>query len=202
MAFNGFSLFISHDTGSIYALNKDDGETIWRQGALKSRRIRTGTLIKDYIVFGDYDGYIHFLSIANGSILARIKLDDSQILNNIIQVDDSLIILMSAAGEIISIKVGELIETELPIEIPINDNSNNEKKHRIFNKEYTEELEVLDKNKNKPSKNKKHQVFDDSEEGLVDEEVLDEEEKKSSKNKKHRVFDKNKKKEGILDWLF
>ena len=202
MAFNGFSLFISHDTGSIYALNKDDGETIWRQGALKSRRIRTGTLIKDYIVFGDYDGYIHFLSIANGSILARIKLDDSQILNNIIQVDDSLIILMSAAGEIISIKVGELIETELPIEIPINDNSNNEKKHRIFNKEYTKELEVLDKNKNKPSKNKKHQVFDDSEEGLVDEEVLDEEEKKSSKNKKHRVFDKNKKKEGILDWLF
>ena len=62
MAFDGLSLFVTHDTGSIYSLNKDDGEIKWRQPSLKFRKIRTGTLINDYIVFGDYEGYLHFLS--------------------------------------------------------------------------------------------------------------------------------------------
>ena len=109
MAFNDFSLFITHDTGSVYALNKDDGEIEWRQPALKFRKIRTGTLIKDYIVFGDYEGYLHLLSITDGAILARIKLNDSQLLNNIIEIDDSLLFLMTAAGDIICLKVGEEI---------------------------------------------------------------------------------------------
>ena len=54
---------------------------------------------------------------------------------------------------------------------------------------------------------KKHRLFDNDkeeliEEGLDEEENLDKEEKKSSRNKKHRVFDKNKKEKGFLDWLF
>ncbi len=63
MAFNGSSLFVTHDTGSIYSIDKIDGEIEWRQAALKHRRIRVGTLINDYIAFGDYDGYV--FSIAN-----------------------------------------------------------------------------------------------------------------------------------------
>ena len=186
MAFNGSRLFVSHDTGSIYSLNKEDGEVEWRQGALQFRRIRTGTLSQDYIVFGDYDGYIHFLSTINGSILARIKLDDSQILNNIMEIDNSLVILMTAAGEIICLKVGEqIINDELEVEnietstLANDSKTNNSKKHRIFDAD------------------KKDFLKEDLEEA-----ELDEEEKKPSKNKKHRIFNKNKKEKGILDWLF
>ena len=186
MAFNGSSLFVSHDTGSIYSLNKEDGEVEWRQGALQFRRIRTGTLIQDYIVFGDYDGYIHFLSTINGSVLARIKLDDSQILNNIMEIDNSLVILMTAAGEIICLKVGEqIINDELEVEnietstLANDSKTNNSKKHRIFDAD------------------KKDFLKEDLEEA-----ELDEEEKKPSKDKKHRIFNKNKKEKGILDWLF
>ena len=195
MVFDGFNLFITHDTGSIYSVNKDDGEIEWRQPNLKYRRIKTGTIINDYIVYGDYDGFVHFLSIDDGSILGRIKLDDTQILNNIIKIDDLKLALMTEDGEIISLKVGELIEIEEPIE----NNPEDQKKHRIFNKEYTEEIEVSDK---PVQKTKKHRVFDGNEKDLVEEEVPDDEDKRSSKNKKHRVFDKNKKDKGIFDWLF
>ena len=195
MVFDGFNLFITHDTGSIYSVNKDDGEIEWRQPNLKYRRIKTGTIINDYIVYGDYDGFVHFLSIDDGSILGRIKLDDTQILNNIIKIDDLKLALMTEGGEIISLKVGELIEIEEPIE----NNPEDQKKHRIFNKEYTEEIEVSDK---PVQKTKKHRVFDGNEKDLVEEEVPDDEDKRSSKNKKHRVFDKNKKDKGIFDWLF
>jgi len=174
MAFNDFSLFVTHDTGSVYALNKDDGEIEWRQPALKFRKIRTGTLIKDYIVFGDYEGYLHLLSITDGAILARIKLNDSQLLNNIIEIDDSLLFLMTAAGDIICLKVGEEI---------ISTN-------------------IVDTDEVKTNDFKKHRVFENDKEDLLEEEELDEEEDKPSRNKKHRVFEKNKKEKGFLDWLF
>jgi outer membrane protein assembly factor BamB len=186
MAFNGSSLFISHDSGSIYSLNKNDGEVEWRQGALQFRRIRTGTLIQDYIVFGDYDGYIHLLSSANGSVLARIKLDDSQILNNIMQIDDSLVILMTAAGEIICVKVGEqIINDELEVE-------------NIQTSTLTDDSKINEE----VNASKKHRIFDVDNKDFLEEEELEAEENKPSKNKKHRVFDKNKKEKGILDWLF
>ena len=155
---------------------------------MKFRKIRTGTLIKDYIVFGDYEGYLHFLSITNGAILARVKLNDSQLLNNIMEIDDSLLFLMSAAGDIICLKVGEqIINDELEPEnietsnLTDDSKTNNLIKHRIFD---TDKKDFLEEN--------------------LEEAELDEEEKKPSKNKKHRIFDKNKnkKEKGILDWLF
>ena len=185
MAFDGFSLFVTHDTGSIYAVNKDDGEIIWRQPSLQFRKIRTGTLIKDYVVFGDYEGYLHFLSIANGNILTRIKLNDSQLLNNIIKIDDSLLFIMSATGDIICLKVGEQV---------IND------KLKVKNIE-TSNLTDDSKPNEEVNNSKKHRIFDGDEEDFLEEEVLDKVEKKPTKNKKHRVF-KNKKEKGILDWLF
>ena len=174
MAFNGFNLFVTHDTGSVYSLNRDNGEIEWRQPALKYRKIRVGTLIKDYIVFGDYDGYLHFLSATNGAILARIKLNDSQLLNNIIEVDDSLLFLMSASGDIVCLKVGE----------------------------ETISTNIVDTDVVKTNNLKKHRVFENDKEDLLKEEELDEEDDKPSRNKKHRVFEKNKKEKGFLDWLF
>jgi len=192
MAFDGSSLFVTHDTGSIYSLDKSDGEIKWRQPDLKHRRIRVGTLINEYIVFGDYEGYVHFLDINDGSIIGRIKLEESQILNNIIKIDDSVIVVMTAEGELICLEVGEETIINQPgIEVSedsiINNDPKNKEievdnpsKHRIFNKEES----------NKEESNK--------------EESLDEEgaEEEPNNLKKHRIFDKKNKEKGILDWLF
>jgi len=172
MAFDGSNLFVTHDTGSIYSVNKQDGDIEWRQADLQYRRIGVGTIIKDYIAFGDYEGYVHFLSIENGSIEGRIKLEDSQILNNIIKIDESVIAMMTADGDLICLEVGEktiINKPSIADEEQVKKKPNNLKRNRIFNEE-----ESLD----------------------------EEEAKKPSRNKKHRLFDKNKKEKGILDWLF
>ena len=187
MAFNGSSLFVTHDTGSIYSIDKSDGEIEWRQAALKHRRIRVGTLINDYIAFGDYDGYVHFLSVDDGSIIGRIKLEDSQILNNIIKIDDAVIVMMTADGDLICLEVGERTFINQPgiednEDSVLNNNPKNKQikvdslsKHRIFNKEESNQEEDLD-------------------EAEVEE--------KQNNLKKHRVFDKKNEEKGILDWLF
>jgi len=187
MAFNGSSLFVTHDTGSIYSIDKSDGEIEWRQAALKHRRIRVGTLINDYIAFGDYDGYVHFLNVDDGSIIGRIKLEDSQILNNIIKIDDAVIVMMTADGDLICLEVGERTFINQPgiednEDSVLNNNPKNKQikvdslsKHRIFNKEESNQEEDLD-------------------EAEVEE--------KQNNLKKHRVFDKKNEEKGILDWLF
>jgi len=182
IAFDGSSLFVTHDTGSIYSVSKDDGEVEWRQAGLKFRRIGVGTLIKDYVAFGDYDGYVHFLSIDDGSIIGRIKLEDSQILNNIIKIDDAVIVMMTGGGDLICLEVGEKTIINQP---GIED---------------SEDLILNNDSKNKEIKVdsiSKHRIFDK-------EESLDEEdgEEKQNNLKKHRVFDKENKEKGILDWLF
>jgi len=172
MAFDGSNLFVTHDTGSIYSVNKDVGEIEWRQAGLQYRRIGVGTIIKDYVAFGDYDGYVHFLSIEDGSIVGRIKLEDSQILNNIIKIDQSVIVMMTGDGDLICLEVGE---------------------KTIINKPSIKDEDEVEKKQN----NLKRQRVFDEEESLDEEEV-----ERPSRNKKHRIFDKNKKEEGFLDWLF
>ena len=167
MAFDGSSLFVTHDTGSIYALSKGDGEIEWRQTGLKHRRVRVGTLIKDYIAFGDYDGYVHFLSIDDGSIIGRIKLEDSQILNNIIKIDDSTIVMMTSDGDLIRLEVGEKTIINKPEVGAAEKKPNNSKKHRIFDKEESFDEEEAEK---KPNNSKKHRIFDknNKEKGVLD----------------------------------
>ncbi len=193
MTFDGFNLFVTHDTGSIYSVNKGDGEVKWHQAALKYRRVGAGALIKDYIIFGDYEGYVHLLNINDGVILGRLKLEDSQILNNIIKLNDESFALMTAAGDLISIKIGEKVINEKLQSI--NDDSsiseddsekeivktNNERKHRIFK----------DKDKDKDKDNFKKEKESDNEV------------KKQNNLKKHRVFDDDEdEEEGVLDKLF
>ena len=190
MAFDGSSLFVTHDTGSIYSVRKDDGEVEWRQAGLKFRRIGVGTLINDYIAFGDYDGYVHFLSIDDGSIIGRIKLEDSKILNNIIKIDDAVIVMMTADGDLICLEVGE--------KTFINQPSIEDGEDLILN--------IDPKNKEiKADSSRKHRIFDNEEsEESEEKEDLDGEEVEEKQNnlKKHRVFDKKNKEKGILDWLF
>ena len=192
MTFDGFNLFVSHDTGSIYSVNKDDGEVKWRQAGLKHRRIRTGTMIGDYIIYGDYFGYVHLLDVNNGDIIGRIKLEDSQILNNITKIDDSLVALMTAEGDLICLKIGDKKVNEVPESIDDEEQKTNLKKHRVFDDDkQDEEKGILDKLFGKEDND--DQIDNDQ----------DDEEKKTNL-KKHRVFDDDKKDEekGILDKLF
>ena len=167
MAFDGSNLFVTHDTGSIYSVNKDVGEIEWRQAGLQYRRIGVGTIIKDYVAFGDYDGYVHFLSIEDGSIVGRIKLEDSQILNNIIKIDQSVIVMMTGDGDLICLEVGEktiINKPSIKDEDEVEKKQNNLKRHRLFDEEESLDEEGVER----PSRNKKHRIFDKKEEGFLD----------------------------------
>jgi len=57
-------------------LNRYNGSTLWRQDKLLRRRLTAPEAYNNYIVVGDYDGYLHWLNREDGKIVARNKVND------------------------------------------------------------------------------------------------------------------------------
>jgi len=104
----GNDIILVHESSSIYSLQNDTGKTKWRNGDLQYRNIGLGAIAADLIAVGDFAGYLHFIDTSDGKITNRIKLSDSQILDNTISVSDSKLIVMDANGNIYCLELGLL----------------------------------------------------------------------------------------------
>jgi outer membrane protein assembly factor BamB len=68
------ALYSSDDSGAIWAMDRLNGATLWKQDKLAYRQLTRPTIVGDYIVVGDFEGYIHLLSRYDGHMVARYQL--------------------------------------------------------------------------------------------------------------------------------
>ncbi|OGS91326.1 MAG: outer membrane protein assembly factor BamB [Gallionellales bacterium GWA2_59_43] len=68
-------LYLSDASGAVMALDKSSGSTLWKNEQLFMRDTAAPQALGDYIVTGDYEGYLHGLSREDGRFTARIRLD-------------------------------------------------------------------------------------------------------------------------------
>lgn len=81
-AYRGFSaagrnLFAVDAHGVVWALDRQSGATVWKQDKLADRAVTAPVVAGGYVVVGDYQGYLHWLSIDNGAFAARHQVDDA-----------------------------------------------------------------------------------------------------------------------------
>jgi outer membrane protein assembly factor BamB len=65
------NVYVTNDTDSVIALDKDAGQQVWRQDALRLRDVTAPTRAATAIVVGDFEGYVHWLDPTDGHFLAR-----------------------------------------------------------------------------------------------------------------------------------
>ena len=65
--------------GQIWALNRYNGSTLWRQDKLLRRQLTAPEAQDNYIVVGDYDGYLHWINRDDGKLIARRQINTSNI---------------------------------------------------------------------------------------------------------------------------
>jgi len=68
--------YSSDDRSHVWAIDRLSGATLWKQEKLQARNITRPVLVGDYIVVGDYDGYLHVMSRTDGHFVARIAVSD------------------------------------------------------------------------------------------------------------------------------
>lgn len=91
-------LYLSDASGSVMALDKTSGSTMWKNEQLFLRDTAAPYALGDFVVAGDYQGYLHGMSHADGRFVARIKLDGSAIQGAPIEFDNGLLVQTRDGG--------------------------------------------------------------------------------------------------------
>ncbi len=76
---NGRVVF-SDENSVVWSLDARTGVPIWKQEALKFRRLTRPVAVGDYLVVGDFEGYLHWLDAATGKLVARDRASSHAIL--------------------------------------------------------------------------------------------------------------------------
>ncbi len=89
MYVDAYRVYVTDAQGHVWALNRYNGATLWRQDKLLRRKVTAPQTQGDYLVVGDYDGYLHWLERESGKLVARKKIFDSRVMiDDIEAVDD------------------------------------------------------------------------------------------------------------------
>ena len=82
MALDEERIYITDAKSHLFAFDKSSGIIDWRQTQLEARNITAPAVMGRYIVVGDMEGYLHWLSKTDGHFIARTRVNRSGILAN------------------------------------------------------------------------------------------------------------------------
>jgi len=93
-------VFVSDTESDVWALDRHNGGTLWKQAELSHRSLTRPAVIDDYVVVGDYAGYIHLLSRTDGSVAGRIRVDSDGIQAAPVALPDDRLLVLGAGGKL------------------------------------------------------------------------------------------------------
>lgn len=68
------NLYVVSENGELIALRRTNGSERWRHDMLLRRQPTAPVVFMDSVVVGDFEGYVHFFSKADGSPVARVRV--------------------------------------------------------------------------------------------------------------------------------
>lgn len=73
-------VYISDDDSAVWALDRSNGNSVWKMEDLLARSVSAPALVGDVVVVGDLEGYLHWLDQESGEIMGRNRISDSPII--------------------------------------------------------------------------------------------------------------------------
>lgn len=104
LAVDDLSVYLTEDVGSVVALDKNAGTSVWKQDKLSYRNLSSPLAFKDYVVVGDFEGQVHFLKFEDGSFAARVATDGSNI-TTAPQVMNDKVLVQTREGSLYAISI-------------------------------------------------------------------------------------------------
>ena len=73
-------IYLTDDNSHIWAFDRYSGISMWSHEKLHARAVTAPAVIGDYIVVGDFEGYLHWMEKDTGHFVARTQLSDERII--------------------------------------------------------------------------------------------------------------------------
>jgi len=107
------ALYVSAANGDVKALRKRDGAPLWDQPVLHRRALSAPVVDGNTLVVADYEGYVHWLDIATGEVVARERAGDSRVTNAPVVAGDTVYV-MTDNGTLAAYRRGESLVAAAP----------------------------------------------------------------------------------------
>ena len=97
-------LFLTDVNSDVWELDARSGNDLWKQADLHMRRLTVPALIKNHLLVGDFEGYLHALSQEDGGLAGRTQIDDEPIRAQPVVYDD-VAYVYSSGGVLAAVSV-------------------------------------------------------------------------------------------------
>jgi outer membrane protein assembly factor BamB len=103
LAADGKNLYIALDDGSVQALTKEAGASVWKNDKLLHRALSQPLVVGNFVVVGDHLGLVHVLSPETGALVGRLTTDGSPVQS--ITAMGNQAVAQTAAGGVFALKL-------------------------------------------------------------------------------------------------
>lgn len=101
----GDNIYLTLANGDITALRGSDRRELWLQDKLQWRQVTGPMVYGDYLVVADYEGYLHVLSQADGSLVGQMEFDDEGIRVPVQRLSNGNLLVFGNGGKLAAIKI-------------------------------------------------------------------------------------------------
>ncbi len=74
-----FQVYIADAEDQVWAIDPQNGAALWKQKRLHARKLSAPAVLGKFVLVGDLEGYVHWISSENGSLVGRTRVGDAPI---------------------------------------------------------------------------------------------------------------------------
>ncbi|MGN1393534.1 MAG: outer membrane protein assembly factor BamB [Succinivibrionaceae bacterium] len=104
MAYDSTDIAITDKSSHIYAIARADGSQRWVNTSLTFRGVTAPAYFGNYVVVGDFEGYLYLMDYATGDFVYKNELNDSGFYTAPL-VDDKLLYIQSRDGDLYALSL-------------------------------------------------------------------------------------------------
>jgi outer membrane protein assembly factor BamB len=105
------TIFLTDIRGHVYAIDRVNGIERWSNLALTNRGVTGPAIVDNYVVVGDFEGYLHWLDQETGEFVARHEVDSSGI-HSTPTVFNNVLYCQSRDGDLQAIETPKIVAIE------------------------------------------------------------------------------------------
>lgn len=86
-------LVVTDSESHVWGLNPRNGGDLWQMDDLRLRGVTAPVVVDDYAIVGDYQGYLHWLDVEDGRLVARLRASSGAVVTRPVLIDDVLYVV-------------------------------------------------------------------------------------------------------------
>ncbi len=106
-AMNETTLVVADKQGVVHGLSRTDGSGTWKQEGLQRRMLTTPVIQGNYAVVGDLEGYLHWMKLDTGEIVARVRVQNAYLRGTPVISNNGVLYALTTKGELAAYKLDQ-----------------------------------------------------------------------------------------------